>query len=186
MVRLYHEHEYHEYRRQVADSIAEARALQARLNEGLAAGSQESVEGANDPPEAAPVPEPVPARGLEGGADSRQDPRTGLSGLILPGQTLYAVLDVPMEDGVAYEAAVSGIVNIAGVPMGGGSATVVWERPVAPEGDSLGVAADSAASAADTASVMPDSAGAAGDTIGVIPDTAAVDTLTLLLNRGRR
>jgi len=68
-----------------------------------------------------------------------------------------------------YETTITGITNINGLPLGGGTATVVWEPP---EPDSVAVA--DSAFVTDTTQV-PDT-GQIIDTAQVIDTTQAVDT----------
>lgn len=54
---------------------------------------------------------------------------TGLSGLLLPSQTLTGVLDEPLERGRAYEAVLTGVFNLAGLEARGAKVVVAWETP---------------------------------------------------------
>lgn len=69
----------------------------------------------------------------------------GAAGAPTSEQELYGLLEGSLEAGVEYEVSVSGIVNIAGTPGGGGLDTLVWEPPPP-----------------DTTTAAPDSAGANG------------------------
>ena len=82
----------------------------------------------------------------QGAAGPGNQPRVGLSGLALPGQTLFAVLDTPLQAGVTYRVQISGLVNIAGTGEGGGEATFTWEPPppdTTPAADSIPAPGDS-------------------------------------------
>ena len=54
---------------------------------------------------------------------------TGLSGLLLPSQTLTGVLDEPLERGRAYEAVLTSVFNLAGLEARGAKVVVAWETP---------------------------------------------------------
>ena len=179
-VRFFHQHEYDRWRREVEDSIARAEA-QALADSLLAAGEQQ------------PPPEEE-----EEEADSAAAPPSGLSGLLLPSQTLIGVLEESLVRGAPYEASVGNVVNIYQTTGGGGQAVVLWELPppdttsadstaVADSlqaGDSLqvgdSVQAGDSAQVADTVGVGPDTTTAGTDTTIVTPDTTTVtpDTTT--------
>lgn len=127
VVTIYHDFEYQVYRDQRADSLAQALQEQARLD---ALSAEEDTVPSEELPTSDRTRAPLPQEPFE--------PPTGLSGRILPAQVLYAILDSPMGHGVAYDAAISSVINLAGVPMGGGEALVVWERPQEESVDSLG------------------------------------------------
>ncbi len=155
-LRVFHEHEYRIWESERADSTAAAEAA-----------AQEQIEAL--PEDAADDLEVVDNRGP-----------VGLSGLLLPAQTLKGVLEDGLEVGVPYQAAVQGVVNIAGVSGGGGTALVVWELPPVDT-----TAADSTA-VADTSGAVPDTS-QVGDTSGAVPDTSQVaDTSGAVLPRPRR
>jgi len=93
-------------------------------------------------------------------------------GRVLPGRRLVALLEGPLEVLVEYQVRTSAVVNLNGLPGGGGEATLVREPPPVPEeepaADSL--AADSLAAPAP----LGDSAGGpdappAADTLGAPP-----------------
>jgi hypothetical protein len=81
---------------------------------------------------------------------------------ILPQQEFFVRVSEPLLPNRVYEVLVTGVVNLNGLPGGGGEATFAWEP------------ADTAGAASDTASSHPDSAGLAPDTTGAVPDTGAV------------
>lgn len=110
-VRFFHRHEYGRWLREVEDSIALAEA-QALADSLIAAGEQ-------------PPPPEEPAADT---AEAEPDP-AGLSGLLLPTQTLTGVLEESLVQGTPYEASVGSVVNISGTLGGGGKAVVLWELP---------------------------------------------------------
>ena len=186
-VRFFHQHEYDRWRREVEDSIARAEA-QALVDSLLAAGER-------------PPPPEEPA------ADTVEEslPPTGLSGLLLPTQTLTGVLDESLVRGTPYEASVGNVVNVYGTPGGGGKAVVLWELPPpdtttvdstavadslavgdsAAVGDSIPVGdsaqvGDTAVAGPDTTTADPDTTTTGPDTTTAGPDTTAAgpDTTT--------
>ena len=177
-IRFYHDHEYERRNREVADSIARAEE-QAMIDSLAQIGELPPAQEEEEQPDTAEAPlAPV-----------------GLSGEFLPTQTLTGVLDEALVRGAPYEASVSAVVNIGGVPGGGGTAVVVWELPppdtatadstlIAGDslelGDSLAVedslqAGDSAqvgdSVQVDTTQAGPDTARTGPDTTQVAPDT---------------
>ncbi len=181
-IRFYHNHEHEIRLQEVEDSLAAAaaQALADSLAElGEAPPEAEEPETASDTAEAQPE-------------------NVGLSGKLLPAQTLIGVLEEALIQGAPYEATVSGVMNIAGEPNGGGNEVVIWALPppdtatadttvAGPDsltGDTTGAALDSVATdttgaaldsvATDTTGVVPDSI--ATDTTGVVPDSVATDT----------
>ena len=159
-IRFYHQHEYQQRQREVADSIAEAEA-QARAD---------SLAQAGLPPG---PPEEPPADTVQ----APDDP-VGLSGLLLPAQTVIGVLDEALVRGAPYEASVTGLVNIAGTPGGGGTTIVLWELPPADTTDTTTIAGDSlevsdSLQVGDSLQIGPDTTAAGTDTT-----TAATDTTT--------
>lgn len=178
-LRIFQDHEHQRWTDYRADSIAHA------------AGTAEG-----DPPTPLTV----------GGCTNAQypDEPVGLSGRLLPSQSLVGVLEESfLRPGTPYLAGFRSISNLAGASSGEIAAVVVWEPPK----DSAEVVADSAAAdgaAADTASTdgtpadtasadgttadsasaegppAPDSAAAPPpDTVGIPPDTVGVPTATV-------
>lgn len=138
-VRMYHEHEHLRRQAELADSIARA----------------ESGEEEDQPP--------APAMTLAGCAAAEGEP-SGLSGQLLPSQSLVGVLeDWQLTPSRPYLAGVTSVGNIAGATSGEAAALVVWEPTV-----------DSAAIAPDTTQADPDTAEAVADTTQTAPDTAQV------------
>lgn len=86
-------------------------------------------------------------------------PAAGLAGRLLPSQSLTGALDEPLEPNRAYEAVLSGVVNLAGVEARGAKIVVAWEvdRP-----DSVGAGE----AAPDTAQAPPDTLRPAGRASG--------------------
>ena len=207
-IRIFQQHEYKVWLALREDSIAQAREDSiARAREADDAGdtgdAAAEAQGAGAVGEAA-------APGIRGAAPAGREARSGpgagedsdtadapdlprtLSGLLKPARSLVGVLEEALMDRVVYELVVDGVVNIAGVPGGGGVDTLIWEPPVvqkdsavaadsAQMGDSL-QAGDSAQAgdttqAVDTTGVPPDTAEAA-DTTGVPPDTTQAGDTT--------
>ncbi len=125
------------------------------------------------------------AGGSQGGAQGAAFPR-GPDGQPLPGRRILIRLDAPLVTNQPYRVVATGVVNLAGMPLGGGDAVVVRTPPPEPdsaEADSL--AADSVA--ADTLQVpqgsstdsvpAADSMGPAIQPPAPRPDTLPPDTL---------
>ena len=92
--------------------------------------------------------------------------RGRIAGEDLPSRELLVILEAPLPANVPYRITVSGVVNINGLPFGGGTGSVVRQ----PE------PADTAAVPGDTAVAPGDTAVAPGDTVPApapAPDTAA-------------
>ncbi|MSR36587.1 MAG: hypothetical protein EXR95_08090 [Gemmatimonadetes bacterium] len=86
--------------------------------------------------------------------------RLGLPvGVPLPRMDVVALLDAPLEIGASYRVTARGVVNVNGIPLGGGDTTVVRPppgRPPATPGDSASAppaVPDSARARADTAAL---------------------------------
>ena len=162
-IRFYHGHEYERRNREAADSIARA-AEQAMIDSLAQLGELPPAEEEEEQPDTAAAPlAPV-----------------GLSGEFLPTQTLTGVLDEALVRGAPYEASVSGVVNIGGMPGGGGTAVVVWELPPpdTATADSTLVAGDSLAvddSLAVGDSLQAGDSAQVGDSLQA-GDSAQVDT----------
>jgi hypothetical protein len=146
VARLFHEREYTAYVETVVDSLmrldsldAAARAAAAPPDAGIPADSAALADTAVVDT-AAPPPSPAgQATGLAGGAPSRPRPpaldgvrggaRRGGPDRPLPGRRVVALLAAPLAVGIEYEVTVSGVVNINGVPEGGGEATLLLPPP---------------------------------------------------------
>jgi hypothetical protein len=177
--RVFHEHEYAAYVREVTDSLAAAGGAGAPA--AAAPGSDTLTLDLAAPDSAAPgttpsdtvaVAPPAPARsgppqlpGVRGGggrgAASGGQAGAPPPGRVLPGRRLVALLDAPLEVGVEYQVRVTSVVNLNGLPEGGGEAMLLLEAPPPPDPPA---AADSLP-AADT---VPDGAPA--------PDTVPGNT----------
>ena len=165
-LRIFQEHEHRRWTEYRADSVAHA------------AGTAEG-----DPPTPLTVGDCTNAQ--------YPDKPVGLSGQLLPSQSLVGVLEEGfLRPGTPYLAGVRSLTNLAGASSGEIAAVVVWEPPT----DSTEVGADTAAAdgaPADTAStdslpapdsgaapppdtVPPDTVGVPPDTVGVPPDTVGV------------
>ena len=170
-IRFYHPHEYELRTREVADSIAQAD--ERALADSLAQLGQ------------------LPPPAEEPPADSVEAPPgpVGLSGQLLPTQTLIGILEEALVRGAPYEASMSGVLNIAGTSGGGGTAVVVWELPPPDTttadstliADSLGVGDSLTVGDSVQVGDTTDTTGAGPDTTRVGPDTtrAGPDTTTV-------
>lgn len=157
-IRFYHRHEYELRRREVEDSIA--RAAEQAMVDSLAQLGELPPPAEEPPSDSLPDASPAPV---------------GLSGQFLPAQTLIGVLAEALVRGVLYQASVSGVVNIAGTPGGGGMAAVVWELlppDTAQVTDTAGADPDTTRADPDTTRVDPDTTRVDPDTARVDPDTA--------------
>ncbi len=111
------------------------------------------ARAADRPPRRRPPP------GLDGRPVRRPDPEAerreprGPGGERLPSQQAVALLERSLERGVPYRVRVQGVLNIAGIPLGGGEAVIVLEA--LPDS----AAADSAAVDTSGAAVPPDTGG---------------------------
>ena len=88
---------------------------------------------------------------------------------VLPGRRIVAQLSEPLVLDVEYEVRLSSVVNINGLPGGGGTAPLVWESPPPP--DTL-----AAPDTLVTDTLVTDTL--VTDTLAV-PDTGVVDTLSV-------
>lgn len=141
-LQILQEHEHRVWQAQRADSAARAAAEEA--GEEL----------------------PEPDADVAGGEEDDLRGPVGLSGLLLPSQTLLGVLrDGMLEPGITYEASVRGAVNIAGEQGQLVSALFAREVP------------EAAAEASDSAQALPDTLRA--DTLQVPPDSARTPPDTL-------
>lgn len=119
--------------------------------------------------------------GRGGGASEAQ---LNPDGQPLPGRRVVLRLDGPLEVNVGYHLNTTGVVNLNGLPLGGGEAAVVREPPkdTTSAGDSSAVgdtAAVGSATPPDTSVVLP-------DTSGVPPDTGKAAAARALFLPGRR
>jgi hypothetical protein len=157
VTRLFHEHEYADYVREVTDSLAAAAAAAGAPTAPAARrdtlvpdpDAPDSLAPGAPPPDTAtpaPVPAapggaapggtPTPARpgpprlpGVRGGGGAAPPGQAGAAppGRVLPGRRLVALLDTPLEVGAEYRVRVSSVVNLNGLPGGGGEVTLVLE-----------------------------------------------------------
>lgn len=179
LTRLYHEREYELFVDQVADSFARLDSLdaaeRATTAAAVAAAAPDSTVDSltvavTDPvadsvtvvvPDSvvvAPVVErrPLPPR-LAGATGAQRPPE----GRTRPGRRIVGRLDTALEESVEYQLRVTTVVNINGLPGGGGDVTVVYEPPPA---DTLDL--DAAGDAPGDA-VLLDSAAVLADTLGL-------------------
>ncbi len=125
--RVFYESQYQDYVDQLKDSFARMDSI-AKVE-----AAKRKAAGDTTPPAAAPkraLPPPLPVM-LGGGGVARgrgrQVPFPG--GAARPGRRLVVLLDTPLVSGKGYVVDVSGVVNINGVPLGGGSSALVFTRP---------------------------------------------------------
>ncbi|HSG06826.1 MAG TPA: Ig-like domain-containing protein [Longimicrobiales bacterium] len=114
--------------------------------------------------------EGAPAARRRSGAGAEAGPPLNPDGQPLPSRRIVLRLDGPLEVNVAYQLSVDVVVNLNGIPLGGGEAAVVREPPK----DTTAVA--------DTAGTPPDSSLVTEDTIPsdtalVAPDSIPPDTI---------
>lgn len=100
----------------------------------------------------------------------RTDPETAApDGPPRPAQSLVVIFDRPLQPRFPYRIALTGLRNIASLPLGGGDAAFVWNPPVPAGADSL---------AADTSGILPDTGVSPPDSSPPPPDTTSPpDTL---------
>lgn len=110
--------------------------------------------------------EQADSAGQDAAREEAPPPATGLSGLILPAQTLTGVLAEPLPPSRAYEAVLTGVFNLAGLEARG--AKIIVSRDVQPP-DSAAAEADE--TPPDTAQAPPDTVRTPPDTLRVPPDT---------------
>lgn len=162
------------------DGAPPAPAVERVLHAPAWEAYRDSVRAAESPdaPEAAPPPavSRIPRPGQVPTTPGQE--RGRVVGEPLPTQSLYAVLEAPLPANVPYRVTVTGVLNINGIPFGGGTAVVVRQPEAADTAgvvqDTAGMVPDTAALAPDTAIVVPDTAGVAADTTVVAPDTTGV------------
>jgi hypothetical protein len=138
------------------------------------------------PPElpAGPAGSGAPAARRSGGAGPERGPRLNPDGQPLPARRVVLRLDGPLEANVAYRLSVNVVVNLNGLPLGGGEAAVVREPPrdTAAVADSAAVGAEPP----DTAVVLPDTSLVPPDTGLAPPDTGRPVGTRALFLPGRR
>ncbi|MGI9627053.1 MAG: hypothetical protein ACR2QM_09470 [Longimicrobiales bacterium] len=71
--------------------------------------------------------------GAQAGSLATPARRVGLSGLVLPSQSVFGLVEPPLTAGSTYLGTVSGITNIAGTSEGGGERSFTWELPPPPD-----------------------------------------------------
>lgn len=162
------------------DSLDRAGARDARqLGETARADSLEARTPRPLPPEL-PRLQGRAARSPGGGGEAPEGPPpvpTGPDGQPLPDPRMVVRVDRPLELERPYQVAATGVVNVARVPLGAGTALVVRVPPPPPDTATDSLAVDSLA----LDSLGGDSAGAVPDSSAVRPDTvgtgSASDTL---------
>jgi len=167
VARLLHEREYTAYVETVVDSLLRLDSLDAAAAPPDAGVPADSAALADSVvvDSAALSPPGGQAVGQAGGPPSRPAPpalggvRGGARGggpeRPIPGRRLVALLASPLEVGIEYDVTLSGVVNINGVPEGGGEATLLLPPP---EPD-------------PAAEPPPGAAPAGGPPPGAVPDT---------------
>ena len=132
VARLFHEEAYQEYVEQIADSFARIDSIAAA--EAAAAGSLVEPDSATDSVtvavpdsvDAGPAAEPRPIPPRLAGAPA---PQSGASARTRPGRRIVGRLDGPLDSGVEYQLRVTAVVNVNGLPGGGGEVTLTYEPP---------------------------------------------------------
>lgn len=151
VARTFHEGEWFAYREALAaarDSLFRA-AIDAARSAGDTVRADSLAEAGPDPVPGGPVRAAGPGgRGGPGGGATLPD------GSPRPAPSLVILLDGPLPAGISLLFRVEGVVNLNGLPGGGGAVPVMWVPQVAEP------------AAADTTGVLPDSA--------AIPDTGRV------------
>jgi hypothetical protein len=176
--RLFHERAYERYVDQVEDSFARLDSIEAVQAAEAAAAAAAAADTLVDSPAAAPdtagadtlvadtlvadtlpepEPRPIPPR-LTGQTGAQAAP----VGRSRPGRRIVGQLDGLLEPGVEYQVRVTDVVNINGLPGGGGDVTLTYEPPPEPAPDSAAAPdADDAVVPADSP-VVPDTLGVGG------------------------
>jgi len=174
VVRLLHEREYAAYIVQVADSLARLDSIDAAQasppapapdtstaaaapdSSGVAAPAGTAPAGANPQSRPGrPTPPPLPGSVTDGGGPR---PR--------PVRRIVALLDAPLAVEIEYQVQVGGVVNINGLPGGGGEVALMLRPPALPPPPTAGPGG--AATPGDAPAPGVGGAGAAPvDTLGV-------------------
>jgi hypothetical protein len=160
VTRLMHEQAYGRYVDQVADSFARLDSIDAAAAAATAPqvalpdSATDSLSVTLAPPAATePARRALPPR-LTGAAG----PRAPASGRTRPARRIVGLLDGPLQPDVEYQLRVTSVVNINGLPDGGGELTLTYAPPAPPAADTTlqsgDVPADSAA-VPDTTDVRP-------------------------------
>jgi len=132
VARVFHEPEYQRYVAQIADSFARIDSIAAA--EAAAAALAIGPDSVTDsvtvaPPDSvdagvAAEPRPIPPRLT--GSPALQP---GSSARARPGRRIVGRLDGPLESGVEYQLRVTAVVNVNGLPGGGGDVTLTYAPP---------------------------------------------------------
>ncbi len=198
VARLLYAKDYDRYVTQVRDSFARLDSL-AMVEAAKRRPAHDTTPLPAPPPHHLPpaLPRAPGEPGAPvGGAVRGLAADVGPDGTLLPSNRLVVLLASPLDSGETYHVHVSGVININGVPLGGGTTTVVYIPPKPPKADTTkgpGAASDTAKvhrAGADTskargAGTDTTRTGAAGvDTTRERPpakDTTAADTTHLRL-----
>ena len=155
VARLFHERAYETYVDQVADSFARLDSTDAAARAAPAPAADTTADSLATPvPDSVAAAPPAPQRPrpprLTGSTESQGAP----PGRARPGRRIVGQLDGALEPGVEYQLRVTDVVNINGLPGGGGDATLVFEPP-APDTTSRDASPADSAAVADTLGVRP-------------------------------
>lgn len=125
------------------------------------------------------------APSMRPGAGREEGPPLNPEGQPLPARRAVLRMAGPIEVNVGYKLTVTGVVNLNGLPLGGGEAALVREPPkdTTTAGDSA-VVRDSLPP--DTAVIPPDTSRVPPDTALVPPDTGSVARSRVFFLPGRR
>jgi hypothetical protein len=163
VTRLFHEGAYLTFVEQVADSFARldsADAAAARAAAPVTDSLADSLVAQTPAPD--PVPS-VPLRALPPRLVGTTVGPAAVPGRTRPGRRIVGQLDRPLENEVEYEVRVTAVVNLNGLPGGGGEVTITY---VPPPPDTLAAPGTGAGNAA----------GARGGAApGTVPDTLGVN-----------
>jgi hypothetical protein len=187
VVEVFHPWEYDAWAWRARDSLAALDSLdRARATELRAAGDTaraDSLVATTPRPRPPTVPGAGAGRGrpARGGAGVEEEgppqPERGPDGRPLPSQRLVVRLDRELVQNRAYRVTATGVRNLAGIPLGGGTGVVVRQPPPAPDTAADTLPADPAAAEPrpDTIPDEPaDTAGPPPDTTAPLPDTIRV------------
>jgi hypothetical protein len=163
VTRLFHEGAYLTFVEQVTDSFARldsADAAAARAAAPVTDSLADSLVAQTPAPD--PVPS-VPLRALPPRLVGTTVGPAAVPGRTRPGRRIVGQLDRPLENEVEYEVRVTAVVNLNGLPGGGGEVTITY---VPPPPDTLAAPGTGAGNAA----------GARGGAApGTVPDTLGVN-----------
>jgi hypothetical protein len=191
VVRLLHEHEYVDFAEAVADSFARLDSIDdaTRQPEPAVQADTTAADSVDIPdstevsqaldtiPEASDTVPALPGRQGPPRLNRARGSETAAFGRpVLPGNRIVAFLGEDPGPGVELRLTVSGVVNLNGLPGGGGETTLLTQAPamdsVAPDG------VPEAVPDAVPADPLPDTLAT-----GAVPDTVTADAVVLGLRR---